>query len=337
VTPIPEPTITIASLIDEQHEKQINNPRSHLGCSQLGEKCERKIWLVFRWVMKSEFPGRILRLFRRGQLEEKTIIADLESIGVKIDGAQTWFNLGCHVSGSCDGIGIGVPNAPKKKFVLEIKTHSEKSWNEVCKKGVKESKPTHWGQMQSYMIGAKLDRALYFAINKNDDSIYTEWVRLEKDEAEKLIERAKRIALAERMPEGISADPSWYECKMCQFHANCFEKRLPNQVNCRNCAHSTPKPDGTWRCERFDADDIPVEFQRRGCDSHVLHPDIVPWEIDTKHSTERVAAFKVGDRIIHNGEGDANTYTSLEIITLGENVGNQLIDETRISFDAKVV
>ena len=68
-------------------------------------------------------------------------------------------------SGSIDGIiEKGVPEAPTKRHILECKTHSLKSFKDLCDKGVQESKPQHWCQMQLYMHGTGIDRALYFAV-----------------------------------------------------------------------------------------------------------------------------------------------------------------------------
>ena len=114
---IPEPEITITSLIDKAHQARVSKPRPHLGCSMLGHHCERWMWLSFRWAVIEQFPGRILRLFRRGQNEEAQIISDLRAIGMVVNGTQRRVDFGSHVSGSLDGIGKGVPSAPKTEHV----------------------------------------------------------------------------------------------------------------------------------------------------------------------------------------------------------------------------
>lgn len=213
---------TIASLIDAAHERRREPPRGHLGCSTLGHPCDRYLWLNFRWAVIEPFPGRILRVFRRGQNEEETVVSDLRAAGLDVRNTgkqQKRVDFGCHISGSLDGIiESGVPEAPEKKHILEIKTHSKKSFDDVAKNGVEKSKPMHWFQMMLYMHGTKIDRALYLAICKDNDEIYTERVRYVKEVAEKFIERGKRIALSDRMPEPLSADPTWYQCKFCAAH-----------------------------------------------------------------------------------------------------------------------
>lgn len=319
MTKIPDSQHSITSLIDQYHEQQAEHdkPRPHLGCSQLGHPCDRWIWLAFRWAVRQQTPGRLLRLFRRGKMEEATIIADLRAIGIDVRCTgenQARVDFGAHVSGSADGIiESGVPEALKKRHVLEIKTHNKASFDELERHGVQKAKPEHWVQMQLYMHGLKIDRALYVAVCKDDDRLYTERVRYDKDAAERYLERGRRIALSDRMPEPISADPSWYQCKMCPAHSFCHETHLTDQVNCRTCAHSTPKADSTWRCERFDADGIPVDFQHQGCECHVLHPDLVPWPL--RDGPDRwTACFEIDGVLVQNGEPDAHVFASKELI-----------------------
>jgi hypothetical protein len=75
MTAIPPPIHTIANLIDEHHASQPDEPRLHLGGSMLGHPCDRWLWLSFRWAVREKFPGRIRRLFRRGNNEEDIITA----------------------------------------------------------------------------------------------------------------------------------------------------------------------------------------------------------------------------------------------------------------------
>ncbi len=339
---IPESNHSIQALVDKHHESQAEPPRGHMGCSQLGHPCDRWLWLSFRWAVQPKFPGRILRLFRRGQMEEATIVSDLRAIGLDVRGAgkqQARVDFGCHVSGSIDAIvESGVPEAPKKRHIAEFKTHSKKSFDDLEKKGVADSKPEHWVQMQLYMHGTEIDRALYLAVCKDDDRIYTERVRYDKEVAEKFIARGRRLALEDRMPPPISTDPSWYQCKFCDAHEFCHETKTTKHVNCRTCAHSTAKEDSTWRCERHEADGIPVEFQRQACDSHVLHPDLVPWE--RKDGLDQwTAVYVIEGRDVANGEGDAHVYTSREILVNPTmcSLGDEYVEKLRKTFDARIV
>ena len=314
---LPQPEVTIASLID-QATGCVAEKRPHLGASILGHECDRWLWLSFRWAVLERFPGRVMRLFKRGQDEEEKIVSWLTQIGVKVHSTgdkQSRVDFGSHVSGSIDGIiERGVPDAPTKKHILECKTHSAKSFKDLAKNGVLKSQPRHWAQVQVYMAGAKIDRALYFAVCKDDDSIYTERVHYDKEAAQNLIARGHRLALAERLPEPLSTDPTWYQCKFCPAHGFCFDEQLTQEVNCRTCALSTPLPDSTWTCLRYDNAVIPVEAQREGCDGHVLHPDLVPWKVHDSPDG-LTAYYEIDGRMVQNGEADGTTIGSRELIS----------------------
>ncbi|MFN9970122.1 MAG: oxidoreductase, partial [Phycisphaerae bacterium] len=168
---VPEAKHSTAALIDKHHEAMADDPhRDHLGASMLGHKCERYLWLSFRWSFREQIPGRIRRLFRRGHNEEASIISDLRAIGCVVhdrmaDGRQYRGELAPHVAGSLDAIiDCGVPEAPKARHVAEFKTHSRKSFDDLAANGVAKSKPLHHVQMQAYMNGMGIDRALYVAV-----------------------------------------------------------------------------------------------------------------------------------------------------------------------------
>ena len=339
MTKIPEPENTIESLIDKAHENRISKPRPHMGASMLGHPCERWMWLSFRWAVQPVFPGRVLRLFRRGHQEEPNIINDLRSIGVMVQNleTQTNVNFGSHVSGSIDAvIEGGVPEAMQKRHIGEFKTHSLKSFNDMEAKGVEKSKPEHYAQMQVYMHGTKIDRALYVAVCKDNDRIYTERIRYNAKIAETLVKRGQRIALSERMPPPISTDPTWYQCKFCDAHSFCHKTQLTKHVNCRTCAHSTPKDDSTWRCEKHDSDNILVEYQHQGCDSHTLHPDLEPWQMKDS-SRDWIAIYEIDGHDVSNGEPDASIFSSKEIIANASGCTDPLVKAVRKAFPGATV
>ena len=337
---IPSPEYSIDALIDKHYEKNQELPRAHMGCSMLGHPCDRWLWLSFRWAVIEQFPGRILRLFKRGQMEEATVIENLRNIGVEIHFTgenQTSVNFGNHVGGSLDGIAVsGVPGATKTKHVLEIKTHSLKSFNDLVKNGVKKSKPMHYIQMQQYMLGKGLSDALYVAVCKDDDRLYFERVKFDGETGQAAIDRGHRIVSSDRMPPPLSTDPTWFECRFCPAHEFCHKTKLTKQVNCRTCAHSTAKPDSTWHCAEYDATIPDVAAQRAGCSGHIIHPDLTPWttEFDGKNVIWITPYGK-----IKNGNASLGVFESLEILANPEACANpdKFIDEVRDIFGGKVV
>ena len=337
---------TIAQSIDDYHSNQPEPLRPHLGASLAGHYCERYIWLSFRWAIKPKFSGRIKRLYRRGRNEEKTVVSDLLSVGFSVDthinGKQFSINLAPHVSGSVDGIiNRGITENQTDKYLLEIKTHGDKSFKTLLKNGVQSDKPQHYAQMQIYMIALKLTRALYYAINKNDDTIYTEIIEYNDNLAVSLRDRAARIALTERLPAPISTNPSWYQCKMCDMYDFCHKTKMTDSVNCRTCAHSTPCDDGQWRCARYKSKKpIPVEFQRTGCASHVIHPDLVPWPMSPT-SEGLDAQYIIDGTPVRNGEPDAHVFGSSEIIANPQACvaainGDTVINDLRNDLNAEI-
>lgn len=333
---LPQPTHSLVSKIDAYHESHQEGPRPHMGVSTIGHKCDRRLWLQFRWAVIQRFEGRILRLFRRGHNEEPVMAQDLRNAGLDLRFTgfdQKRVDFGSHVSGSMDGIIVsGVPEAPKKAHVFEAKTMSEKKFREMEKDGVEKACPEYYVQAIGYLLGTfepkfkeengfgDIDRCLFTAVNKNTDEIYVERIRLDRVEAMKAVARAKAIAIADRMPPPLSTDPSWWECKLCPAHSFCFETKTTKEVNCRTCAHSTAESDGTWSCALHGAN-IPVDFQRKGCRSHVLHPDLVPWKM--LEGVGNSAVYVIDGKEVVNGEDGVD---SKELVGPGFMAGEPVED-----------
>lgn len=344
---IPPPTDTIAAAIDAAHEARVERPRAHFGASAIGHHCDRYLWLSFRWAVQERFSGRMRRLFRRGHNEEAQVIDDLRAIGcVMLDPPegknQHFVKFGSHVSGSLDGVILsGLPSAPRTPHLLEIKTHSKKSFDELASKGVEKSKPMHYAQMQVYMRGYGLTRSLYVAVCKDDDRLHTERVKIDEAEADRLIERGKRIAMSDRMPEPCrGGSPDWYQCKFCPAHSLCWGDQTTKHVNCRTCAHATPTEQSTWHCARHDADGIPTGFQHKGCADHVLHPDLVPWRLAGSDGAH-IAVYEIDGRMVKNGaqrhDADDPVFASAEILAAPQACASGDFDYVRSVFSGTII
>lgn len=239
-----------------------------LGVSQLGDDCERRVWLKFRWFKQEEHAGRMLRLFHTGELEEERIIDDLEAIGIEVhdrdeNGNQyvVEFHSG-HLRGKLDGAALNVPEAPKSWHVLEFKTHNDKSFKDVVKNGVKKSKYSHFIQMQVYMGLTGMSRALYVAKNKNDDDLYAERVPFDKELFESCMRKAERIIFGS-MPDRINDHPSFFVCKSCFLSDICHNGESFDR-NCRTCVNSKVLKNGFWQCG-LDKEILNIDKQRIGC------------------------------------------------------------------------
>jgi len=292
---IPAPTITTANAIMADYKKRGDEEQRfsrRLGAGIIGNECERALWYSFRHCVRAEFEGRQYRLFATGHLEEPRIVADLRAIGCEVydvdpdTGKQwEWPEIDGHFVCKPDGVVRGIPEAPKAWHVLEIKTHSSKSYAGLAK-GVAKSKPLHVAQMMAGMGLGVLPRALYLAKDKNTDALLSERIRFDRKEFEALMAKARRIIYAERIPERLAQRPDDFRCRFCDAIELCWgavaEVAVPiPEINCRNCCFSTPLPggDGQWSCAKFCNFDVRYKWQGDGphppCDDHLLLPDLV--------------------------------------------------------------
>lgn len=276
-------TPTVDAIYKSYEDSQGDGWRDHLGASLIGGPCDRQAWYSWRWITRAKHTGRLLRLFQSGNLAEARFVEDLRRIGVTVmdvdpDTGRQWNfrNENGHFGGSCDGIGIGFPEAPKSWSIIEMKTHSDKSYKSLVKDGVEKSKPEHYAQMNVYMLLAGIERAMYISVNKNDDSLYVERIKLDNAFALRILAKAERIIAAATPPERITTDKTWYICKWCSHHETCWEGALPER-HCRSCAFSTPINDGKWHCERRNFD-LSLKMQKAGCEQQKFIPSFIQGE-----------------------------------------------------------
>jgi hypothetical protein len=278
-------------------------PRAYLGGSAIGDECSRKLWYGFRWASKPGFDGRLYRLFQTGHLAEPRFFKDLRDIGVEVwerdpkTGRQFAFDdVYGHFRGNTDGMVRKVPGGGARDHLLECKTHGAKSFAELTKKGVVESKPMHWIQMNTYMGWTGYERALYAAVNKDTDELYFERVKFDALEFAKTQAKAEAIIFATLPPSRLSDDPAYYKCKMCDHREVCHGIRVPKK-SCRTCVHATPTKngDGSWHCAKYDI--APTHDQQlTGCLAHLPLPPLLQY-------AEPLDAGEDWIQFRHNGTG----------------------------------
>jgi hypothetical protein len=323
--PKPDTTSTVAAIYRWYERTTPGGHRAHLGASVIGHACDRYLWLLFRWAGAEGFDGRMLRLFDTGKRAEPRFMAELRGIGCEVHefdefGQQIRVaDIGGHFGGSLDAAVLGLPEAPKTWHVCEQKTHGQKSFDELVKKKVREAKPMHWTQMQVYMGLTGMERAMYLAENKNTSEVYAERVEFDQVEFTRTLERARRIITSSTPPARLSADPAWFECKWCPFHAQCHGQALPD-VNCRTCAHSTPRVDvdgGVWQCE-LEGVALDDATQRAGCSGHRYIPILLESIAQQTDAKEEVDGNLAVSYTLPNGAGEFVNgyppgYSSIEI------------------------
>lgn len=298
----------IGSLIDEAIELA-SNPYNGagIGMSSAAHNCWRRIWYDLHWADGvPQFNAQVLRIFETGNIYEDRLLDWLEAAeGVRVkrfedNGKQMRAVLADgFLRGYLDGRVLGLPEAPKTPHVVECKSHNDKSFKEVMKKGVKTAKPDHYAQMQAYMQATGDKRALYLAVNKNDDHIYTERIEHDVEYCIQLEEKCRAIAKSSEAPPPLHKDPDSrgaLDCMFCNHKTMCKGETFPKTTTCRTCAFVTKIPDGnaTWHCDRFDK---PLSYndQKEGCGAHLYNPDLIPGEVvkydDEKHTIE----YKLND------------------------------------------
>lgn len=339
---LPNQTVdAIYSAYKRSHQPWI---RAHIGGSDIGRQCDRRIWLAFRQVAVESHDGRLLRLFQTGHREEARLIADLRNAGVEVwdrdenTGKQIEYSaLDGHLVVHLDGVAMGVPEAPETPHLLETKTSNKKNFDKLEKEGVEKSKPEHYAQMQLCMGLAGLTRALYLVACKDDERIYAERVHFNDKVFQALLLRAQRIIKSESAPAPISADASFYVCKFCPLTAVCHGEAMP-AVNCRTCVHSSPGPNGTWTCAQG-------KEMKPGCGDHLFIPDLLPWAepIEGDPTWIRYRVKRNGREFINVAASgfpaiDAPHYESSELVNCSQaTIGNEAVESARKTLGGTVV
>lgn len=262
--------------------------RKHLGGSAIGDPCKRKLWYVFRWCFREETDGRKQRLFNRGHREEERFIEWLEGIGAKVyawkkppiydssgkiieEGEQYRVSavMG-HFGGSLDSIIILPERYRINEPVLgEFKTNKTgAAFNKLCEEGMSIHKPQHWTQTCTYGSDPNynLKYCLYFCINKNDDSLHVEIVKLDHKLGRNMRLKAEQIILSQVAPIRLSDNPTYRECTWCGAFEICHKGALP-ECNCRSCINAFPVENKQWLCSFYNSI-IPEDFISKACEKY---------------------------------------------------------------------
>ena len=256
--------------------------RSHLGASLIGRECKRYLWYVFRWCLHEKTTGRQQRLFNRGHREEARFIEWLEGIGFKV-----WFenrdegpnekgefpqyrisDVMGHFGGSLDGIAI-LPEryGIEEPVLLEFKTNGTGAgFNKLADDGMPIAKPEHFAQTSTYGKKYNFRYCVYLNINKNDDSLHVEVVKLNHNLGEQMIMKAEQIIMSQTAPARLSDNPTFHKCGYCHMKEVCHKGAVV-EVNCRSCAFARPVENAEWFCEVHNGN-IPKDFIAKACPSY---------------------------------------------------------------------
>ena len=192
----------------------------NIGASYIGHECERYIYYTWKNILPVN-DGRVLKIFETGNIQEDIIISRIKQNGFNIYHQQKRLvdNEINNLTGKIDGI-LDYNN---KEYILEVKTFNDKRFKDLLKNGVILSNSLHYAQMIMYMGWTEIMQSLYVAINKNDETIYTEIVNFDILLFHALRSKAKKIIESKEIPKGISDKKTFFKCKMCHFNKVCFK------------------------------------------------------------------------------------------------------------------
>ena len=175
-----------------------------------------------------------------------------------------------HWKGHSDGVAISAADIDQE-FLLEFKTHNDKSFKGLQKDGLKKSKPGHYDQIQSYMGYQELPFCFYIAYNKNDSEYWYKIIQFDSERFRELKRKEVEVIASDvLLPRIGTGTASWFECKMCDARDACF-RRKPIVKSCRSCKHVDVLDGGNWVCTvNEEPNFLTVQNQRDGCDDYEL-------------------------------------------------------------------
>tara|TARA_R110000787_G_scaffold48723_3_gene117138 strand:- start:673 stop:1641 length:969 start_codon:yes stop_codon:yes gene_type:complete len=281
------PDQTLSDMNDELEKRFDNSRRPHMGASMIGGPCERQIWNQFHFLTENTIGAPGVKAIADGHHSEAVMVERLQQtpgVTLRVEQGhkrkQFSFKDG-HLGGSLDGLISGISHLPEVEHVWEHKCVNEKKFSILVRLALLEESSAlynwdqiYFGQAQTYMHYFKKDWH-YLTVctpgSRGETSCVTPY---NKDAAQHYIDKAKRIIASHRPPPKISETAAWFQCKFCPFTDNCHGQKLPD-VNCRTCAHSTAKDDGSWECELHE-DVLSFKDQLMGCGDHLFNPGTVP-------------------------------------------------------------
>jgi len=213
----------------EEYYHSNQTSRDYLGLSEIGHECKRCLWYKHHGYTPSLIDGRTLRLFKLGDNIEDQAVLDLRNAGYTITDQQKEVKFdhnGITLRGHVDGQITGLLES-KKPHLWECKSANDKSFKNLLKcRSYKEWSAKYYAQVQVYALGLGLDNILVWVSNKNDSSLYTERIKLDREYAVTLLQDVFAAILMEDPPDRLCPSMSWYQSKWCDFSDVCWQSTL---------------------------------------------------------------------------------------------------------------
>lgn len=229
------------SLAAEMHRKNSLQPERHyVGASSVGGECERAIQFQYAGAPKErEFKTETLRKFAFGHMTEEWCRFEFIDAGFQLVQRHpltlkpyTFTQLDGRFAGTPDGVFLGGPPAladlgwPR---LWEHKGVGSKSYKAIEREGLKKSKPTYYGQTNTYMAYLGLaDHPAIFTVSNLDtgEQMHLE-IAFDGENAQAMTDRAGRIVAAtansELLPRPFAAADHFVCRSMCDFPERCWK------------------------------------------------------------------------------------------------------------------
>jgi hypothetical protein len=235
----PDPTLQAADR--EMEERSKREPRrDYLGMSIIGHACERKLWYDVHDPLSEQFTAETLKRFEDGHRSEDLmayrlrLAPDVQLWTVDPDTGKQFecIDFDGKFKGHLDGVILGLYQAPKTPHVWEGKCVNEKKFalfrklkaERGEKATLREWDKVYYAQAQCYMGYFDLQRH-YLTVctpgGRDWDSVRTEF---DKEMFMAMKDRAQRVLEAEAPLAKLSYNPSWFECKFCNYHSRCHSE-----------------------------------------------------------------------------------------------------------------
>lgn len=219
-------------ILEAVKKREREAPRNYIGCSTIGNPCNRAIWYAYHNAPCEPIRPQIQVIFDTGRYLENLIINYLEEAGVNlIRPSDENHNLFCFdennpkFRGHMDGI-IFVGSSP---CVLEIKTMKSSEFENFKRKGLFESHPKYYAQIQAYIGMKQYKSGVLLAMNKDTQAFHHEWVEGDSDYYAVLKAKAEIVGNSNNPPERITGYPLGYTCSRCNYKKICFQGELEHE------------------------------------------------------------------------------------------------------------
>jgi len=258
-------------------EARFNDYLTGIGCTL---KSFSKV-LLYHPESDNYFYGNIEEDNYDGRVEEVEGIPfhelEAEKRGILLDKGKRQIRISAchgHFGGSTDGQAILPKHYNIPEWVLvEEKTQGlgkkYKNFIDLVAKGMKVKKAQHFAQCCVYGYKLGLNYVVYMAVNKNDDDLHIEVVKLDHALGEALERKAGMIIFGETPPSKISMSPAYFTCVYCDMLEVCHHN-APIAKNCRSCGYSKPVEEAQWYCTQWK-NIIPGEFVKTGCEAWISY------------------------------------------------------------------